>query len=195
VEYRGVSRGIDLVFSGNDRQMEYTFSLAPGTRVDQIGLSFEGVERMRIEGGDPVLETASGELRHRRPLLYQLRDGRRVEIAGHFVLRSLRQASFVVADYDAQKTLVIDPILLYGAFTEVTGGDHASASVIAVGFHRPFLFSSSTGNVDTGTALPWSPYFGGTAEDNTLPDDVETTDAAHIVGSLSSDFPPAQIRT
>jgi hypothetical protein len=90
IEYRDLYPGINLVLYGNGRQMEYAFLLAPGALADRIKLSFDGVERMRIEDGDLVLETQWGELRHRKPQLYQWRKGRKVEIAGRFVLRGPR---------------------------------------------------------------------------------------------------------
>ena len=94
VEYQKVYPGIDLVFYGNGRELEYDFSLAPGAEVGQIGVSFEGVEQLRIEGGELVVKTAFGEIRHRKPRIYQRRNGRKVEVSGRFVLRSPRQAGF-----------------------------------------------------------------------------------------------------
>src|SRR5450759_3739059 len=52
IEYRDVYPGIDLVLYGNGRQMEYDFLLTPGALAERIKLSFDGVERMRIQEGD-----------------------------------------------------------------------------------------------------------------------------------------------
>jgi hypothetical protein len=214
VEYQGVYPGTDLLVYGNGRQTEYDFSLAPGARVDRIGISFDGVERIRIEDGDLVLETASGELRHRKPHFYQRREGRKVEIAGHFVLRGPRQAGFVVDDYDAKETLTIDPVLLYGTYMGGTGNDDAWAVVVdavgsvyvagetwPLGFPRTFNFSSSTGNQDAflvklnpaGTAVVYATYFGGQGRDSARGVAVDGAGNAYVTGfTNSSDFPTTQ---
>ena len=162
VEYEDVYPGIDLIFYGNGRQLEYDFVVAAGAPVSRIGLSFDGVESLRIEdGGDLVLTTAQGELRHQRPRIYQQIGGHRVEVAGRFVLRGPRSAGFVVDAYDAQQAMVIDPALAYGAFIGGSGDDRAWAVAVddagcaylagetwPINFPRTFAFSGSTGNQD-----------------------------------------------
>jgi hypothetical protein len=43
VRYEAVYPGIDLVYYGNQRQMEYDFVVAPGADPNQIRLSFAGL--------------------------------------------------------------------------------------------------------------------------------------------------------
>lgn len=50
VLYRDVYAGIDLVYYGNQRELEYDFVVAPGANPDAIRLRFEGAEEMRIDG-------------------------------------------------------------------------------------------------------------------------------------------------
>ena len=66
---------------------------------------------MRMEDGDLVLMTNSGELRHRRPRVYQQKDGERSEVAGRFVIRGQGEAGFEMDAYDAEAPLVIDPVM------------------------------------------------------------------------------------
>ena len=76
VQYKDVYPGVDLVYYGNQRQLEYDFVVGPGTDPDGITLGFEGVERLRIDAqGDLLLETPDGEIRQRKPLVYQELDG------------------------------------------------------------------------------------------------------------------------
>lgn len=92
VQYRGVYPGVDLVFYSSKGELEYDFTLAPGVSASTIRLAFRGIDEMRIDGGDLVLKTGWGELRHRRPRIYQMRNGRRSEIAGRFVIRGQKEA-------------------------------------------------------------------------------------------------------
>jgi hypothetical protein len=77
VRYRGLYPGVDLVFYGNQRQLEYDLVLAPGAHPNAIHLRFDGVNGMRLDGaGNLILSTAVGDIRQQRPVIYQERDGR-----------------------------------------------------------------------------------------------------------------------
>src|SRR5207248_10126641 len=56
VTYEGIYPGVDLVYYGNQRQLEYDFIIAPGVNPQAIQFSFEGTERIEIaETGELVL--------------------------------------------------------------------------------------------------------------------------------------------
>src|SRR5262249_9052093 len=62
----------DLVFYGNQGNLEYDLVLRPGSDPSAIKLRFDGVGAVRIDnGGDLVLEAEFGEIRQHRPLVYQ----------------------------------------------------------------------------------------------------------------------------
>jgi uncharacterized protein (TIGR03437 family) len=116
VRYRSVFRGVDLAVYGNQREIEYDWLVAPGADPSLIRFSFTGAKRMRVDAaGDLVLETAGGEIRHRKPCIYQIADGRRREISGGFVLARGGQVRFHLGVYDQRRSLVIDPQLVYSA--------------------------------------------------------------------------------
>src|SRR5262245_30353939 len=48
VKFDEVWPGIDMVYYGNQRQLEYDFVVAPGARADRIKLSFDGAGEMKI---------------------------------------------------------------------------------------------------------------------------------------------------
>ena len=124
VKYEGVYPGIDLVYYGNQRQLEYDFVVAPGASPNAIRLELEGAERLDIDArGDLVIHTALGEIRQRKPLIYQERGGTREEISGRYVLLSGRQVGFEVGPYDTAQPLVIDPTLVYSTYLGGSGVD------------------------------------------------------------------------
>lgn len=49
VEYKDVYPGVDLVYYGNQRQLEYDFVVAPGVDPNRIKLGFEGTEMLEID--------------------------------------------------------------------------------------------------------------------------------------------------
>ncbi|MBI1876199.1 MAG: hypothetical protein HYS05_20220, partial [Acidobacteria bacterium] len=87
VRYHDVYPGIDLVYYGNQQQLEYDFIVAPGADPEQIKLSFDGIDDLRIDDrGDLVLSTAVGEIRQHKPVIYQVVDGTRHEIDGGYLV-------------------------------------------------------------------------------------------------------------
>ena len=62
VKYGSIYDGVDLVYYGNGRQLEYDFVVQPGRDPRQIKLKLEGVEQDTIDKktGDLVLETGAG---------------------------------------------------------------------------------------------------------------------------------------
>ena len=73
VKYEGVYPGVDLVYYGNQRQLEYDFVVAPGADPNQIKLSFAGADGMRVDAasGDLVLNLGDDEVRFHKPAVYQ----------------------------------------------------------------------------------------------------------------------------
>jgi hypothetical protein len=128
VHYSSVYEGVDLVYYGNQRQLEYDFIVAPFADPSQISLAFDGASRVRIdESGDLLLRTAGGQVRQHKPIVYQEVDGVRRELAGNYVRHGRYEVGIEVSDYDRTKPLVIDPVLVYSTYL---GG---SASEIGFG--------------------------------------------------------------
>src|ERR1019366_3641198 len=136
VRYEQVYPGIDLVFYGNQRQLEYDFVLAPGSTSDAIRLSVEGAERTSVDPatGDLVLRAAGQEIRFHKPVVYQpeAESAPRQEVDGRFHVNhaSKDQVTFEVASYDHARTLVVDPVLAYSTFLGGSSEDYATAVAV-----------------------------------------------------------------
>jgi beta-propeller repeat-containing protein len=117
VRYRSVYPGIDLIYYGNQQQLEYDFVVAPGADPNVIKLDFDGVKQMRVgELGDLVLNTGEAEVRQKKAVTYQEMDGQRQEIETQYILGENGQVGFKVGEYDRSRPLVIDPVLNYATF-------------------------------------------------------------------------------
>src|SRR4029079_5512144 len=109
VRYERVYPGIDLVFRGNQRQVEYDFTLAPNANPKQIRFAFDGVQSMNChKTGALVLHTPHGQLVQSRPLVYQDIDGHRRIVDARYRI-SGKSVGFALGSYDRGKPLVIDP--------------------------------------------------------------------------------------
>lgn len=137
VAYAGVYPGIDAVYYGNQRQLEYDFHVAPGADPAQIKLRFEGAESLRLDEatGDLLIETAAGAVRQHKPVVYQHIEGARREIESGYSLEPDGKVAFSLAAYDASEPLVIDPVLAYSSYVGASSSDTAfGVAVDADGF-------------------------------------------------------------
>ena len=149
VRYQDVYPGIDLVFYGNQRRLEYDFIVAPGADPETIQLGFEGTDNLEIDaGGDLILHTPGGQVRLRKPLIYQQSSGGRREISGGYVFRDESKVEFHVDGYDTSKTLIIDPVLVYSTYLGGTTGTRATFRGSSVEFAYGIDLDSS-GNCGT----------------------------------------------
>jgi hypothetical protein len=138
VHVEDVYPGVDMVYRGNQRQLEYDFVVAPGADLAQIRLVFRGAESITLGSeGELILHMAGGELVQPVPTVYQEEEGRRERVEGHYVLLasssekdqwggSYSQVGFVVDHYDRARPLTIDPVLVYSSFLGGSGSDEAN---------------------------------------------------------------------
>src|SRR5882724_9962921 len=137
VQYRNVYPGIDLVYYGKQRQLEYDFVVAPGADPKKIVLGFKGADKLEIDAqGELVLHTTGGDIRQHKPVIYQEIDGVRQEIAGGYVIKSGKRAGFQLAAYDTTQRLIIDPVVLsYSTYLggSGSGGDEGNGIAVDAG--------------------------------------------------------------
>jgi len=145
---RNLYPGVDIVFHGIGSRLEYDFALAPGADASCIGLRFTGARRVRVdEEGDLVLDTAAGELRQKKPLIYQERDGRREIIDGRYRIAGDGQVAVDVPRYDRRRPLLIDPELVYAVPVGTgSGGDQVNG--IAIDSQGNTYIAGQTGSAD-----------------------------------------------
>ena len=176
VAERGVYPGVDLVYYGTQRQLEYDFVIAPGADAGQIRLDIRGANKLRIDAnGDLVMALANGEVRFKRPVAYQNTASGKQAVNSEYALAGAHSVEFRVGQYNRSRELVIDPILSYSTYLGGTNIDGANA--IAVAPDGTAFIAGGTFSLDFPTAHPLQPNHGG-------PDDF---DRDAFVAKLSAD--------
>jgi len=148
VKYASVYPGVDLVYYGNAGRLEYDFVVAPGADPKSIAMGFSAdgfvaVTRalrdgdfLRIDdGGDLILRGESGEVRFRKPVVYQdydakSRTGSRKFLSGRYVLTAQNRIAFGIPGYDKNLPLIIDPVLTYSGYLGSLGNDAATSVAV-----------------------------------------------------------------
>ncbi|MBI5430313.1 MAG: SBBP repeat-containing protein [Nitrosomonadales bacterium] len=126
VRYEALYPGVDLVFYGNPRSLEYDFVVAPGADPSAIRLGIAGTEHLALDvEGNLVMTVAGGKVVQQAPLSYQEVDGRRVGIPSRYTLMAKNEVGFELGSYDTSRPLVIDPVLSYSTFLGGTVDDIA----------------------------------------------------------------------
>jgi autotransporter-associated beta strand protein len=217
VEYQDVYPGVNLVYYGNQQQLEYDFTVAPGADPGAIRLAFRGADGVTLDGqGELVLHTTAGDVVEHAPLIYQEAGGVRQAVSGRYVLEDGGQVGFQVDGHDPGLPLVIDPVLSYATY--LGGNDADAAYGIAVdssgnvylagdsfSTHFPVTpgafqttHASDGSNDDAfvaklnpaGTALVYCTYLGGNGGDVARGIAVDSAGNAYVAGSTSStNFP------
>jgi len=128
VEIDDVYPGINLIYYGNQNQLEYDFIVAPHARPETIALHFDGVDKIEIDkDGQMVLSLGPDEIRFHHPVLYQEVNGVRQPVSGGYRFEDAQTVTFSVGEYYRDLPLIIDPVLSYSGFFGGNFGDVALA--------------------------------------------------------------------
>jgi Beta-propeller repeat len=160
VEYQNVYAGINLVYYGNQQQLEYDYQLAPGADPLQIRFAVQGADSLSLDAqGNLVLHTAIGDVLEHAPVIYQQFAGVQKPVSGRFVLLGNNEVGFQVRAYDATRPLVIDPVLTYSTYLGGNGTDEgygiavdASGNAYVTGDTPSTNFPTTTGAFQTSNS-------------------------------------------
>jgi hypothetical protein len=153
VKYAQVYPGVDLVFYGNQRQLEYDFVVAPGADPSRIAWQIGGA-RARVDAeGSLVLRASHGPASFQKPVLYQMDGDTRTSVEGSFAVAG-NQIRFRLGSYDHSRALIIDPVLSYASYLTGSGNDHIGLATgpgdLAVGTSQPLAVDSEGSAYVTG---------------------------------------------
>lgn len=150
VRYHNIYPGTDLVYYGNGGELEYDFEVAPGSDPQQIAISFDGVEAIKLDhNGDLALLVRGKELRLKAPHVYQKDGNGNQLVRSAFRVRG-NEIGFTLGSYDRKRALVIDPVLAYSTYL---GGSKDESCSVLLGYTIPPASSAPVGSIQ-GTGCP-----------------------------------------
>lgn len=212
VKYEGVYSGIDLVYYGSQRQLEYDFIVAPAANPRRIQFDVRGAKRIRQdENGELVFKVGEEEIRWRKPVVYQEKNGTRQEIAARYAITNTNRVRFELTKYDVGRPLYIDP-LIYSTYLGGSGDDEGY-SIAVDGAGNAYvtgrtastnfpttnpLQAANAGGYDvlvakinaSGSTLVYSTYLGGSGNEWGSGIAVDSLGDAYVTGyTTSTNFP------
>src|SRR5207247_410296 len=194
VRYAAVYPGVDLVYYGGPRGLEYDFVVAPGADPDRIGFGIDGAERVEVDGeGALVVHTTAGDVRQPRPVAYQRIGGVRRPVAADYALDAEGRVRLRLGAYARSRRLVLDPVITYATYLRGPGDVNGGGTCVST----PGVLVAK---LDANGSLVYATRFGGSLVDSSYGTGiaVDAEEHAYVTGvALTSDFPttPGAYRT
>ena len=213
--YKELYSNIDIKVYGVENQIEYDWILKPKGRVEDIQFEYRDVKKVKKnKDGDLIVKTDFGELRHKKPIAYQIINGKRVEVDVEFKNISKYRFGFKAADFNKKHSLIIDPVLSYSTYLGGSAWDYGRG--IAVDSSGCAYVTGTTSSADfptqnpfqgtiaggydvfvtklssSGNSLIYSTFLGGSGYYNDVGRGiaVDSSGCAYVTGSTGSlDFP------
>jgi gliding motility-associated-like protein len=117
VEYSNLYNNIDLKFFEKDQDLKYEYHVKPGGDYKQIKVKYIGHSKIKkSKNGNVVIYNSIGQIIEQKPYVYQIKNGKIIEIVSEFNLSKDNILSFELGNYDQSIDLVIDPILVFATY-------------------------------------------------------------------------------
>lgn len=164
VSYGEVYPGVELVFYGNQRRLEYDFNVTPGADLKQIAWELQGASHSNpatsIDSqGNLLVHLDGGVLRIDKPVAYEFSanpagpgNGKRRLLEARYAPKGHGRFGFAVPRHDPAKMLVIDPVLQYSTYLGGSLNDEGSS--IAVDASGNAYITGQTLSTDFPTLNP-----------------------------------------
>ena len=210
--YKDVYEGVDWRIYSENGVFKHEFVVHRGANPESLELLYEGVDEIRIIGGELRLKLSVGELTERKPYAYQLYGEEKKQVEAAF-RKTDKGIGYMLGVYDRERDLIIDPSLIFSTYSgsvadnwgftatyDAYGNLYSGSIVIGVGYPTSTgAFCDSFGGVwdcaiskysADGRQLIYSTYLGGTYSDMPHSMIVDGCNELIVFGTTGShDFP------
>jgi len=149
VRYRQLYPGIDLIFYSQNGRMEYDLVAGPGADLGVVHLQATGAKARLTAQGDATLQLGSSSFDLKKPRVYQGDTDRR-EIPASYSLQG-DELSFSLAQYDHNRSIVIDPALVFSTYLNSNCAQITYRNIFACVDSITDIAADASGSYITGT--------------------------------------------
>jgi hypothetical protein len=152
---RNFYNDIDLKVYSLGVNVKYDFVVAPYGDPSQIVVEYDGAESISLDNGNLYLKTVVGDIIEKRPVAYQIVDGKKIEVrCGYHLVNNLLTLCFYDS-YDPCYELIIDPMLIFSTYSGSTADNWGSTATPG---ERGTLYSAGVTNQSSqGGVYPTTP--------------------------------------
>ncbi|MFA6199637.1 MAG: gliding motility-associated C-terminal domain-containing protein [Bacteroidales bacterium] len=119
ISYKEIYNNIDWLVYSKEGNIKHDFIIHKGGKVEDISLTYEGIDKISLHNGNIILQTSIGEIVEVKPFAYQEINGQKKEIEAEFILKD-KIITYKVKDYNPNYDLIIDPELIFSTYTGST---------------------------------------------------------------------------
>jgi hypothetical protein len=128
---KSIYPGVDVVYYGDQRRLEFDFVVAPKADAGAVTLAFNGIDKLSTDAnGDLVAELDGQPVHFAKPYAYQQSGGETKPVNVEYALAGKEKARLKIGYYDKNLELVIDPIVSYSTYFGGAAGDTANGIAV-----------------------------------------------------------------
>jgi len=143
VTYSDLYPGVDVVYYGNERQLEFDVAVGPHADPAVVRFALDGADSLDVlENGDLSAHIGNETIRVQQPLVYQERNGGRTAIAARYVVERTAngpEIGFDLSAYDQALPVVIDPVVILHS-----NGDDTTAGIEVNADFQTYVLAETT---------------------------------------------------
>lgn len=213
IEYENIYDGINIKYYEQYNTYKYDVIVQPHADIASFKMKYEGADKIYLKGKTLNIHIGKFSICELRPYAYQIDDNNNIQkIDCDFVVEN-NIVSFKIGAYDHNKTLIIDPTIVFASYSGSTadnfgftatydahGNTYGGGSVFSIGYPTTTgaYQTAYIGNTDIGitkfnaygTARVFSTYLGGSSCDTPHSLFVNNNDELYVLTSTSSiNFP------
>ncbi len=148
--------GVDVVYYGDNRHMEFDFVVAPMANPNAIALTLSGMDKLYVDAdGDLVAEVGDLPIHFAKPYAYQKVDGLARRVSVEYTLTAPDRAELKLGDYDKNLALVIDPSLSYSTYLGGSQADTANGIAVDASGYAYVTGQTCSLGLDTPDPVPF----------------------------------------
>lgn len=165
VLYHDLYCDIDLKVYSLEDKIKQDWIVRPHANPDNITVEYQGIESLVLKNDNLVIETRVGEITELKPSAYQIIDGKRIHVPCVYRLNKNRLSYDFPYRYDPSYELIIDPILIFSAYSGSTYDNWGNTATYDE--YGNVYSGGMVSNLNGGTNFPTTPgtyqtsYAGG----------------------------------
>jgi len=180
IKYNNLYVGIDLLFFEKDHDLKYEYHIKPNGDYTNIKIKYKGQDKIKLQkNGDVIIYSPLGQIREKKPFVYQVKNGKIVEIESEFIVTK-NSLSYNLGTFDKTIDLIIDPVLVFATYNGAQSDNFGMTATYA------YDGSAYTGGTLYGNLYPTpSPAWNTTSNLTVFSTNVVTTDV--FISKYSAD--------
>ena len=120
VTYKNIYPNIDLrYYTDGAGNLKYDFIVNPGARISDIAMKYTGPQKITVKNRELHIATSLGVNKEMKPYTYQVINNQKTELDCRYEVKG-DVVRFKVKDYSPDKTLIIDPTLIFFTYSGST---------------------------------------------------------------------------